>query len=95
MMNIPWRLKSTIFGLIDFLNAPNVLYFLQKYVTCFRHDMDLKQRPDQYRARCEGTKKSKDKKKNGLLIIGPRNLDFCTFWIVDKMVNTNAIRAAI
>lgn len=32
-MNIPWRLKSTIFGLIDFLNAPSALYFLQKYVT--------------------------------------------------------------
>ena len=33
MMNIPWRLKSTIFGLIDFFNAPSALYFLQKYVT--------------------------------------------------------------
>ena len=33
MMNIPWKLKSSIFGLIDLLNAPNALYFLQKYVT--------------------------------------------------------------
>ena len=33
MMNIPWRLKSTIFRLIDFFNAPSALYFLQKYVT--------------------------------------------------------------
>ena len=32
-MNIAWKLKSSIFGLIDFFNAPNVLYFLQKYVT--------------------------------------------------------------
>lgn len=32
-MNIPWKLKSSIFGLIDLLNAPNALYFLQKYVT--------------------------------------------------------------
>lgn len=32
-MNIPWKLKSSIFGLIDFLNAPKILYFLQKYVT--------------------------------------------------------------
>ena len=33
MMNIPWKLKSSIFGLIDFFNAPSTLYFLQKYVT--------------------------------------------------------------
>ena len=32
-MNIPWKLKSKIFGLIDFFNAPSALYFLQKYVT--------------------------------------------------------------
>lgn len=32
-MNIPWKLKSTIFGLIDFFKAPRALYFLQKYVT--------------------------------------------------------------
>ena len=33
MMNIPWKLKSTIFGLIDFFSVPSVLYFLQKYVS--------------------------------------------------------------
>lgn len=32
-MNIPWKFKSSIFGLIDFFNAPSALYFLQKYVT--------------------------------------------------------------
>lgn len=32
-MNIPWKLKSYIFRLIDFFNIPNALYFLQKYVT--------------------------------------------------------------
>ena len=32
-MNIPWKLKSSIFRLIDFFNAPGALYFLQKYVT--------------------------------------------------------------
>ena len=32
-MNIPWKIKSSIFGLIDFFNTPSVLYFLQKYVT--------------------------------------------------------------
>ena len=32
-MNIPWKLKSKIFRLIDFFNAPGALYFLQKYVT--------------------------------------------------------------
>ena len=32
-MNIPWKIKSTIFGLTDFFNAPSALYFLQKYVT--------------------------------------------------------------
>lgn len=32
-MNIPWKLKSSIFALIDFFNAPSALYFLQKYVT--------------------------------------------------------------
>lgn len=32
-MNIPWKIKSTIFGLIDFFNAPSALYWLQKYVT--------------------------------------------------------------
>ena len=32
-MNIPWRLKSTIFALIDFFNVPSLLYFLQKYAT--------------------------------------------------------------
>ena len=40
-----------------------------------------------------GYKKIKRKKQGGLLIIGLRNLHFCAFWIVDKMVNTNAIRA--
>tara|TARA_B100002019_G_scaffold293441_1_gene321087 strand:- start:5155 stop:5997 length:843 start_codon:yes stop_codon:yes gene_type:complete len=33
MTNIPWKIKSTIFGLIDFFKAPRALYFLQKYVT--------------------------------------------------------------
>lgn len=32
-MNIPWKLKSFVFGLVDLLNAPRILYFLQKYVT--------------------------------------------------------------
>ena len=32
-MNIPWKIKSTIFKSIDFFNAPSALYFLQKYVT--------------------------------------------------------------
>ena len=33
-MNITWKLKSSIFGLIDFFNVPNALYFLQKYDFC-------------------------------------------------------------
>ena len=32
-MKIPWKLKSFIFGWIDLLNAPRILYFLQKHVT--------------------------------------------------------------
>ena len=32
-MNIAWKFKSSIFGLIDFFNEPSALYFLQKYVT--------------------------------------------------------------
>lgn len=32
-MNIPWKLKSTIFALIDIFNANAFLYFLQKNVT--------------------------------------------------------------
>ena len=32
-MNIPWKIKSSIFGLIEFFNVPSVLYFLQKYGT--------------------------------------------------------------
>ncbi|MCP9814985.1 class I SAM-dependent methyltransferase [Synechococcus lacustris] len=32
-MNIPWKLKSIIFRLIDIFSANAVLYFLQKYVT--------------------------------------------------------------
>jgi hypothetical protein len=32
-MNIPWKLKSKIFFLIDFFNAQPLLYFLQKNVT--------------------------------------------------------------
>ena len=31
--NIPWKLKSIIFSFIDYLNAPGLLYFLQKYIT--------------------------------------------------------------
>lgn len=32
-MNIPWKLKSFVFGCIDKLDRPNLLYFLQKHVT--------------------------------------------------------------
>ena len=32
-MNIPWKIKSFIFTWVDFLNAPSILYFLQKHVT--------------------------------------------------------------
>lgn len=32
-MNIPWKLKSTIFALIDILKANSFLYFLQKNIT--------------------------------------------------------------
>jgi hypothetical protein len=32
-MNIPWKLKSTIFSLIDRFNVNAFLYFLQKNVT--------------------------------------------------------------
>jgi hypothetical protein len=32
-MNIPWKLKSQIFRIIDFLDATAVLYFIQKNVT--------------------------------------------------------------
>ena len=32
-MNIPWKLKSFIFAVIDFFDAPRILYFLQKHVT--------------------------------------------------------------
>lgn len=32
-MKIPWKFKSKIFAVIDFLNVPSVLYFLQKNVT--------------------------------------------------------------
>ena len=32
-MKIPWKLKSTIFLLIDIFNVPKLLYFLQKYLT--------------------------------------------------------------
>ena len=31
--NIPWRIKSFIFRLIDFFNTPSILYFLQKNIT--------------------------------------------------------------
>ena len=33
MMNIPWNIKALLFRSIDFFNKPNILYFLQKYVT--------------------------------------------------------------
>lgn len=33
IVSIPWKLKSSIFRLIDFFNATSALYFLQKYVT--------------------------------------------------------------
>lgn len=33
IMNIPWRLKSFLFRVIDFFNAFKVLYFLQKYIS--------------------------------------------------------------
>ncbi len=32
-MNIPWKIKSSIFGMIDYFNAPSALYFMQKHVT--------------------------------------------------------------
>lgn len=32
-MNIPWKLKSFIFSVIDFFEAHRTLYFLQKYLT--------------------------------------------------------------
>ncbi len=32
-MKIPWKMKSLIFSLIDRLDAPNLLYFLQKHVS--------------------------------------------------------------
>ena len=32
-MNIPWKLKSFIFSLIDYFNAPSALYFIQKHIT--------------------------------------------------------------
>ena len=32
-MNIPWKLKSFVFGFIDYFNASELLYFLQKNVT--------------------------------------------------------------
>ena len=32
-VNIPWKLKSKIFQIIDIFNMPSVLYFLQKNVT--------------------------------------------------------------
>ena len=41
-MNIPWKFKSSIYGLIDFFDAPSVLYFLQKYVTGRSKIGDLK-----------------------------------------------------
>lgn len=32
-LNIPWKLKSFIFNIIDYLNAPAILYFLQRHIT--------------------------------------------------------------
>jgi predicted SAM-dependent methyltransferase len=32
-MNVPWKLKSFIFSVIDFFDVPRILYFLQKYVS--------------------------------------------------------------
>lgn len=32
-MNIPWKLKSKIFQIIDVLNVPSILYFIQKNIT--------------------------------------------------------------
>ena len=32
-MQISWKLKSYIFSCIDYLNAPKILYFLQKYIS--------------------------------------------------------------
>lgn len=31
--NIPWKLKSFVFKLIDLFNSPSILYFLQKNIT--------------------------------------------------------------
>jgi hypothetical protein len=32
-MRVPWKFKSSVFGWIDLVNSPRVLYFLQKHVT--------------------------------------------------------------
>ncbi len=31
--SMPWKIKSLIFNFIEYLNAPKLLYFLQKFVT--------------------------------------------------------------
>lgn len=32
-MNIPWKLKSLVFAAVDYFDAPDLLYFLQKNIT--------------------------------------------------------------
>lgn len=32
-MNVPWKIKSTAFAIVDRLNAPSMLYWLQRYAT--------------------------------------------------------------
>lgn len=45
-MNIPWKFKSFIFGVIDFLEAPKLLYFLQRNITKRSRIDELKINPD-------------------------------------------------
>ena len=33
IVNIPWKLKSFVFGAVDFFGAEKILYYLQKNVT--------------------------------------------------------------
>tara|TARA_Y100000589_G_scaffold321244_1_gene352322 strand:- start:334 stop:1194 length:861 start_codon:yes stop_codon:yes gene_type:complete len=44
--SLPWKIKSLIFGCIDFLNLPKLLYFLQKYITKRSRITSLEESPD-------------------------------------------------
>ena len=44
--SIPWKIKSTIFSLIDFLCLPKLLYFLQKFITKRSEITTLAELPD-------------------------------------------------